>query len=98
MTGQPWIGRAMFKGPAHRQELALVVEHVHAFGIEIDALLDVADEGVVGQAVPQPGHDVEELAGAAVALVVLHVLGQAEIERRIGVGGGDQVPRRRGRR
>ena len=61
-------------------------------------LLDIADEGVVGPAVPQPGDDIEELAGAAIALAVLHMLGQAEIERRVGVRGGDQVPRRRGRR
>jgi hypothetical protein len=35
---------------------------------------------------------VEELAGAAIALAVFQMLGQAEIERRVGVGGGDQVP------
>ena len=61
-------------------------------GIEIDAVLDVADEGVVGPAVPEAGDDVEELAGAAVALAMLHMLVQAEIQRRVGVGGGDQVP------
>src|SRR5437763_1472885 len=39
-----------------------------------------------------PGHDVKEFAGAAVALAMLHMLGQSEIERGVGVRGGDQVP------
>ena len=80
------------QGPAHRQELALVVEDMHPLRVEIDAVLDVADEGVLGPAVPEAGHDVEELAGAAVALAMLHMLGQSEIERGVGVGGRDQVP------
>ena len=41
--------------------------------------LHVADEGVVGPAVPQAGDDVEELARAAIALGVLDVLLQPEI-------------------
>ena len=49
---------------AHREVFALVAEHVHLGGIEIDAVLDVADEGVVRPAVPQAGHDVVELARA----------------------------------
>ena len=65
--------------PAHRQDLALVFEHMQPLGIERDALLDVADEGVLGPAVPQAGHDVEELAGAAVAHAMIHMLGQSEI-------------------
>ena len=40
----------------------------------------------------RPGDDVIELAGAAIALAVLHVLVHAEIQRRIGIGGGDDVP------
>src|SRR5205807_10187902 len=78
--------------PTHRQELALMVEHVHAVGIEINAFLDITDKSVLGKTVPQTGHDVEELAGAAIALAVFHVLGQPEIQRRIRIGGGDQVP------
>ena len=69
-----------------------MVEHMHPLGVEIDAVLDIADEGVVGPAVPEAGHDIEELARAAIALAVLHMLGQPEIERRVGVRGGDQVP------
>ena len=92
MTGQPWIGRAILSGPAHRQEFALVVEDVQPLGIEIDAVFDIADKGVLGPAVPQAGHDIEEFAGAAIALAMLHVLGHAEIERRVGVRGRDQIP------
>ncbi len=66
---------------AHRQELALVVEHMHPLRVEINAVLDIADKGVVGPAVPEAGHDIEELAGTAVALAMLHMLGQSEIER-----------------
>ena len=61
-------------------------------GVEVDAALDVAHEGVVGPAVPQAGDDVVELARAAVALAVLHVLVEAEIQRRVRIGGGDDVP------
>ena len=61
-------------------------------GIEIDAGVDVADEGVIGPAVPEPGDDIEELAGAAIALAMLHMLLQPEVQRRIGIGGGDEIP------
>jgi len=77
---------------AHRQELALVVEHMQPVGVKIDPVFDVTDEGVLGPAVPQPGYDIEELAGAAIALAMLHVLGHPEIQRRVGVGGRDQIP------
>ena len=69
-----------------------MVEHVHAVGIEINAFLDITHKSVLGKTVPQTGHDVEELAGAAIALAVVHVLGQPEIQRGVGIGGGDQVP------
>ena len=49
---------------------------------------------VVGPAVPQPGDDVVELARPAVALVVLDMVVEPEIERRVGVGGRDDVPAR----
>src|SRR5262252_10893679 len=45
---------------AHREKLALVIQHMQPLGIEIDAVLDIADEGVVGPAVPQSGDDLEE--------------------------------------
>ena len=69
-----------------------MVEHVQSRGIEIDAVLDIADEGVVGPAVPQAGDDIEEFAGPPVAVAMLHVLGEPEIQRCVGVGGGNQVP------
>ena len=77
---------------AHREIFSLVAEHVHLVGIEEDAALDVADEGVVGPGVPQAGHHVVELARAPVALAVLHVLVEPEIERGVRIGGGDDVP------
>ena len=77
---------------AHREIFALVVEHVQLGGIEIDAVLDVADEGVVRPAVPQPGNHVVELARAGVALAMLHVLLEPEVQRGIRVGGGDDIP------
>src|SRR6516225_9216892 len=60
--------------------------------VEIDPALDVADEGIVGPAVPEPGDDVEELASAAIALAMLHMVVHAEVRRRIGIGGGDEIP------
>ena len=77
---------------AHRQIFALVVEHVQLVGIEIESLRDVADEGVVRPGIPQAGDDVVELARAAVAFAVLHVIAHAEIERRVGIGGRDDIP------
>jgi len=41
-----------------------VVEDVQALRVEIDAVFDIADKGVVGPAVPQPGYDIEKLARA----------------------------------
>ena len=55
-------------------------------------LVDVAHERVVGPGVPEAGHHVVELARALVALAVLHVLVEPEIERRVRIGGGDDVP------
>ena len=53
---------------------------------------DIAHEGVVGKAVPEARHHVIELAGTGVALAVLHVLLEPEVQRRIRIGGGDDVP------
>ncbi len=61
-------------------------------GIEIETLVDVADEGVIRPGVPKPRHHVVELARAGVALAVLHMLLQPEIERRVRIGGGHDVP------
>ena len=71
-----------------------MVEHVHLGRIEIEPAVDVAHEGVVGEGVPQPRDHVVEFARPPVALVVLHVLVEPEIQRRVGIGGGDDVPAR----
>ena len=82
----------MFERPFHLQVLAVVVEHMELGRIEIDAALDVADEGVVGPRIPQAGDDVVELARPRIALVVLHLVVHAEVLRRIGIGRGHDVP------
>ena len=92
MTGQPWIGARDIEGPANFQELALVVERVHAVGIEIDSRPDVADERVVGETVPEAGHHIVELARAAVPLVVVEMILEAEIESSVRIGRGHDVP------
>ena len=65
---------------------------MHFFGIEIEPALDVAHERVVGEGVPQAGHHIVEFARPLVALGVLHVVVEPEIQRRIRIGGGDDVP------
>ena len=65
---------------------------MHFFGIEIEPALDIAHEGVVGEGIPQPGDHVVELARALVAFGVLHVIVEPEIQRRVRIGGGDDVP------
>lgn len=69
-----------------------MVERVHLLGIDEQPAFDVAHESVVGEGIPQAGDDVVELAGALVALGVLHVIVEAEIQRRVRVRGGDDVP------
>ena len=70
----------------------MVERRASASGSKNSPALDVADEGVVGAAVPQTGDDIVELARAAIALVVLDMLVEAEIERGVRIGGGDDVP------
>ena len=40
------------EGAAHREVFSLVVQHVQLVGVEIDAAVDVAHEGIVGKTVP----------------------------------------------
>ena len=77
---------------AHREIFSLVIEHVHLGGIEIKPLFDVAHEGVVGKGIPQTRDHIVEFARAAVALGVLHVIVESEIQRRVRIGGGDDIP------
>ena len=80
--------------PAGGKVFALVIEHMQFGRIRVNAAVDIADEGVVGPAVPQAGHHVVELARPAVAFVVFEVLLEAEVQGLVGVGGGDDVPGR----
>ena len=59
---------------ADRKELALVIQDVQPLRIEKDATLHIRYERVVRPAVPQPGNDVEELAGTSIALAMLDML------------------------
>ena len=68
MTGQPWIGRATLSGPRTDKNSPLWFSDVQPLRIEKDASLHIANERVVRPAIPQPGHDVEELARATIAL------------------------------
>jgi hypothetical protein len=74
--------------------LALVVERVQLRRLEIDSALDVTDEGVIGPGIPEAGYHVEELAGAAIAGIVLDMLVEAEVHRFVRVARGDEVPPR----
>ncbi len=67
---------------------------MHLGGIEIEARFDVAHKGVVGEGIPQAGDDVVEFARPLVALGVLHVIVEPEIQRCVRIGGGDDVPSR----
>ena len=78
--------------PAHREELAFVIERMQPLRIEKLPAGLVADEGVVVPAVPQRGDDIGEFAGAFVALAVLEVLIAAEILRFFLLARRDQVP------
>jgi hypothetical protein len=80
------------KRPAHRQIFALVVEHVQLVRIEIKPAFRIADEGVVRPGIPEAGHDVIKFPRATITFAVLHMIGHAEIQRRVWVGCGDDVP------
>ena len=71
-----------------------VVQHAHFRRVEKLAGRRVHDEGVIGPAVPQSRHDVEELAGAVVAAGVGRVVGQPEVASCVRVLGRDHVPAR----
>ena len=54
--------------------------------------IDIADESVLGETVPETGHDIVELACAAIALVVVQVIVSAKVERGVRVGRRHDVP------
>src|SRR5262245_4925382 len=61
--------------------------------VEEDATLLVADEGIIGKAVPQTCYDVIEFTRPRIAFAMLDMLVQTKISCRVGVGGGHDVPR-----
>jgi hypothetical protein len=67
---------------------------MHSGRVEIEALFDVAHEGVVGEGIPQTRDHIVEFARPLVALGMLHVIVEPEIERRVRIGRGDDVPAR----
>ena len=87
-------GAGNVERPAHGEIFALVIEHVHFRRVEKEPGFDVAHERVVGEGIPQARHHVVELARPLVALGMLHVVVEPEIQRGIRVGGGDDIPAR----
>jgi len=67
-------GPSDIEGAANLQKLALVVERVHAIRVEIDSRLDVADESVLSETIPETCHDIIEFARAAIPLIVVQVI------------------------
>jgi len=55
-------------------------------------MLDIADEGVIGPAVPEARYHVIKLPCTPIALAVLDMLLKAKIERGVRIGSGDNIP------
>ena len=53
---------------------------------------DVAEQGVIGKTIPEAGDDIVEFAGPAIALVMVQMFVEAEIQGRVRIGGGNDVP------
>ncbi len=64
----------------HLQDLALVVQRVQLGRIEVASVLLVADERVVLPAVPKAKDDVDELLRPAIALGMLDMRVETEVE------------------
>ena len=72
-----------------------MIEHVHVRRVEeAPPCLHVVDERISGRTVRQAGDDIVELARTAVAFVVLDCIVHAEVQRRVLVRRGYDVPRR----
>ena len=69
-----------------------MVEDVHFLRVEEDAARLIVAPCIVRPAVPKTGYDSLELTRSPVAFVMLDMLGQPEIERRIGIGSRDNIP------
>ena len=90
--------RMALRWPRHRQRPGdVVVLTVEVGGGEPRAVGPapggaVPDDRVLGPAVPQPPRHLDELGRPRVAVVVLGVRVTPEVQRRLGVVGGDDVP------
>ena len=87
-------GASNVQRPPHGKMGPFVVQHVHLLGVEINARLNIADEGVVRPTVPQAGDNIEELARTTIALSMLQVFLASEVHRLARVGRGNDVPTR----
>ena len=67
---------------------------MHPCRVEIDPAFRIAEEGIVGETVPEAGDHIVELARTVIARIVLHLRVLTEIQRRIWIRGGDDVPPR----
>ena len=71
---------------------AFMVEDVHLRRIEEGSAFDIADKGVVVEAIPQAGDNVIEFARTFVAFAMGDMRIKAEIQCSIGIGRRDDVP------
>src|SRR5215469_16827516 len=79
--------------PLDLKEPALVVERPDLAVIDIYAARLVGDQRPVLPAIPQPLDHIDELLGALVTQLVVHLAVEIEIERRLRPRAGDDVPR-----
>src|SRR5258707_1539845 len=77
---------------AHGKILTLVIKHMHFRWVEENAMLDIADEGVVGPAVPHARDHVIKLPCTPIALAVLDMLLKAEIDSGVRIVSRDDIP------
>ena len=77
---------------ANLEKLTFMVERMHAIRIEIESRIDVADESVLRETVPETGHDIVELARAAITLVVVQMILSAKVESGVRIGRRHDVP------
>ena len=78
--------------PARFEALPLVIEPVHLRGIREAAACFVDDQRIVRPGVPMAEHDLHELVGLVVALVMLDDVVAPHVARLDVVEGGDDVP------
>src|SRR6516225_9607587 len=78
--------------PLDLKEPALVVERPDLAVIDVDRARLVGDQRPVFPAIPQPLDHIDELLGALVTQLVVHLTVEVEIERRLRPRTGDDVP------